>query len=296
MTSKTECEFKFEGEIDSIDMNTLIVSQYNYYALLTHIKDKLFPDIKFNIKIKTFEKGSFDINQVVEFVAASGHLFIQNQDYINSIFAFICTYIELKKVLKDKKPTHIEYLSNNKVEITLSGDNNKFQCDKQIFEAFQDDVNIHKYITKFFTTLENDDEVTGIAINNLTNEEKILGVKRNAFHALTTENPYFDTQTKEKIIDDAILNIKKLDVTPNESTKWDFLFEGRIIKSVTILDELFLKEVSAGRKFGNGDKLRAKLKIIYKYNNKFTAFTEYKFEILEVKEILLTPEQKALFE
>jgi hypothetical protein len=74
-------------------------------------------------------------------------------------------------------------------------------------------------------------------------------------------------------------------LNPKKISKWNFIYNGRKINSVSIKDVEFLKKVNNGEfKFGNGDALRVNLKVIYKMNEILKVFVESRFEILKVIE------------
>lgn len=288
-------EFKYQGEGHSIDINTLLTSQFQYSAILNEIKNNLFPEIELKIRIQSFEKGSFDINQIIEITTITGLLVFENKDYINQIFKILKAYIDIKKYLVDKKPEKVEELPDNKIGIVIKGNNNTLIVDKNAFKIFQNNYTIHKALTKNAEILEKDIEIEGVQISNKTTNEKIIDIPRAEFIDLSIDNPYLDIEINEKIVEDAILYIRKLEISPKRNSKWDFIFEGRKLNSVPIRDENFLNKVVEGIRFGNGDRLKVRLKITQKLDLPTGAYLDNKFEILLVKDIVHKPEQKELF-
>lgn len=68
-----EFEFKYSGDKHTIDINTLIVTQLHYNTMLCEIKNILYPEVTLNIKIRSFEANSFDVNQIVEIATVAGY-------------------------------------------------------------------------------------------------------------------------------------------------------------------------------------------------------------------------------
>ncbi len=289
MKAKTEFEFKFEGSSHAIDINTLLVCQFNYYAILLELQKTFYPDSSLTIKIQSFEQGSFDVNQIIEITTAAASLFVPGKDIINILFTWFNQYLELRQFLKGQKPENVIPLAENQVSISIAGNNNTFICDSSILEMYKKDHSLDKAAEKCFNALSNDDNIEGVTITNKTLGKKVFTAQRETFKDFTAANPYFEKETQEKIIDNVVLKIKKLEISPTEKSKWDFVFNGRYIKSVAILDTDFLQEVKNGRRFGNGDSLTAQLKIIYKYNATDDAYMEHSFEVLKVSDI--TPQQ-----
>ncbi len=298
MKKKANFEFRYKGESHSIDINTLLVSQFQYMTILTEIKNQIDHKIELKIRIQSFERNSFDINQLIEITTVTGLLFFENIDYINQIFKIFKSYIDIKKLLDGKKPDKIERVGNNNVSLTfkINGKNNTLIVDEKAFTIYQNNYQINKAITKNGEILESDSEIEGIQIINKETNEKIIDISRKDFKYLLAENPYMNKETNEIIIDDAILFIRKLEILPKKNSKWDFIYDGRKINSVKILDENFLKKVREGMKFGNGDRLKGKLKIIQKLDPETGAYLDDKYELLEVKQIIHNPRQNSLFE
>ncbi|NLD48572.1 MAG: hypothetical protein GX660_15520 [Clostridiaceae bacterium] len=293
----TTFEFKYQGESTSIDINTLLVSQFQYTAILNEIKNQLFPDIELKIKIQSFERNSFDVNQIIEITTVTGLLIFENKEFIAEIFKYLKAYLEIKKLLGDKKPDSIEKVGNENIALTINvkGNNNTVVVSENAFKIFQNNYTIHRALTKNGEILEKDPEIEGIQITNQITQEKILDIPRTDFPMLTIDNAFINKELNEKITEDAILYIKKLDLNPEKKVKWDFIFEGRKINSVSIIDIDFHKKVKEGTKFGNGDRLKCRLKTIQKLDIDTGAYIDDKFEVLLVKDIIRKDEQGDLF-
>jgi len=293
----TTFEFKYQGESTSIDINTLLVSQFQYTAILNEIKNQLFPDIELKIKIQSFERNSFDVNQIIEVTTVTGLLIFENKEFIAEIFKYLKAYLEIKKLLGDKKPDSVEKVENNNVALTINveGNNNTIVVAENALKIFQNNYAIHRALTKNGEILEKDPEIEGIQITNQITKEKILDIPRADFPILTTDNAFINKELNEKTTEDAILYIKRPDLSPEKKGKWDFIFEGRKINSVSISDTDFLKNVKQGTKFGNGDRLKCRLKTIQKLDIDTGAYIDDKFEVLLVKDIIRKDEQQNLF-
>lgn len=134
--------------------------------------------------------------------------------------------------------------------------------------------------------MNDDTEIEGIQVINKTTKEKVIDIPRKDICMLTKPNPYLNKDINEDIKEDAILFIKKPDLNPLRQTKWDFLFEGRIINSVSITDVDFVGRVKAGEKFGNGDKLKYKLKTTQRLDVETGAYLDCKLEIVSINQII----------
>lgn len=292
-TQKEFYEFKYQGDIEAIDINTLVNSQLQYSYILNEIKNQLFPDIELKIKVQSFEKNSFDLHQILEVSVITGTLIFENREYIKEIFKILKLYLDIKKVLGDKKPDKITEVETNKVELNISvnGDNNIVLVEREAFSLYQSNYTIHKALSKNGNVLLNDAEIEGIQVIDKRTSSNILDIPRSEFKYLTSTNAYISKEVNEDIREDAILYIKKFDVNPEKKSKWDFIFDGKLLHSVSISDMEFLRRVKGGEKFGNGDKIKCRLKIIQKLDIETGAYLDNKYEILDVKQIIPRIEQ-----
>jgi hypothetical protein len=292
-TQKEFFEFKYQGDIEAIDINTLVNSQLQYSYILNEIKNQLFPDIDLKIRVQSFEKGSFDINQIIEVSIVTGTLIFENREYIKEIFKILKLYLDIKKILGDKKPDKVTDIETNKVELAINvpGDNNIIIVDKEAFNLYQTNYTIHRALYKNGQILIKDNEIEGIQVIEKKNSTRILDIPRDEFKYLSTTNAYISKELNEDIREDAVLYIKKFDVNPEKKSRWDFIFEGKILHSVSISDNDFLRRVKEGEKFGNGDRLRCRLKTIQKLDIETGAYLDSKYEILNVMQVIPRNEQ-----
>lgn len=286
---KETYEFKYQGDIDAIDIDTLIQSQIQYSCILRGIKSHFYPEVELKIKVQSFEKNSFDLNQIIEVFIVSGTLIFEKIDYIAQIFKYLKLYLDIKKLLGPKKPEKIEITGDN--NIIIYGDNNNITVPEDIWKVYISNYTINKSLIKNGQILSDDPEIMGIEIIDTKKNESIINIPRRDFSVLSSTNPYMNKDLNEDIRESAILYIKKLDLDPKKRTKWSFVYEGKILPSVSITDENFLRRVKEGEKFGNGDRLNCTLKTTQKLDPDTGVFIDSKYEITYVKQIIRKNEQ-----
>jgi hypothetical protein len=180
MQNESIFEFKYQGDIDSIDLNTLLVSQLQYVTILNEIQARLYPEIKLNIKVKSFERNSFDIIQFFEIIIVSGSLFMENKEYITEILKVLKSYIDLKKLLGDKKPDKIEQVVNENT-FNIYGNGNVVVVGDTALNLYKTNRTIHKALIKNSEILEGNDEIQGIEIINKVDNEKVIPYQERNF-------------------------------------------------------------------------------------------------------------------
>lgn len=288
ITSALPIKFKYKGDFHSIDVNTLLTTQYHYVRILNEINRLTNSSVRLNVKVSSFQKGSFEVHQLIE-VAASSEIFAApNINYIDSLFSILTHYIAIKSFLGGKKAEKVEDATDGKVVVHLHGDNIKVEAGA--FKIYQNNNVINESFIKSSEALLTEKEIDGVEIENQETKKKYFDLPKDKLREMAAENEYFDTATREDIVD-ATLIITKPELNPKKGSKWNFIYKGRKINGVVIKHDNFLREVAAGRRFGNGDGLRVDLKIVLKYDPVYHTFIENRFEVILVKEVLLKPEQ-----
>ncbi|MGN7786806.1 hypothetical protein ACTJIJ_19895 [Niabella sp. 22666] len=278
-------EFKYEGQFNSLDALTVLHSQINFVTILKEIKDHKFPEINLSIDIKGVEKGSLDINHLIEVAAVTGMFVQDNYKYIKTIFTIFGDIIKLKKFLKSKKADEVK-LVGDKVEIHLHGDNMVIHEDA--FKIYQKSPVITNALANTSKTLAQEEQIDYVQVSEKGKKSNLLKIDKEDFELLGEENPYMSSTTDEQVLKDQILFIKKPNLFPDKNKRlvWEMIHRGRDIKAV-ILDADFKKQINEGLRIAQGDRLRAVLKVYYKLDERFNAYIESgKYDVIKVEEVI----------
>jgi len=280
---KNLLKFKYDGDSNSIAINTLLSSQFHWAAILTEFHKNLHPGLDLNIKIEALNRGSFEVSQLFEVVIPAGSFMLTYKDAMIETLSAISDYFSILAFLKGKKADKIE-TSGPTINIYLQGDNIKVAQDA--FKIYQNNLIVNNAIKEMGTSLENDDDITGISVS----DEKlgdIVSVPKKHFPMLTAPNPYLTSDdTKERVVE-AYLGIQKWETAPKKGTKWSFVYKGRVINQVVIKDEVFLTNINKEKlRFGAGDRLQAELLIVSKLDPATEMFIDEKYEVLSVRQII----------
>lgn len=279
-------EFKYEGDFKSLDALTVLHSQINFVTVLKEIKDHKFPEVKLDINIKGVEKGSLDINHVIEVATVTGMFVMENYQYISTVFEMFGDLIKLKKFLKEKKAESVKAVGNDKIEIHLNGDN--IQVHPDAFKIYQNSPVITNAFNNTSKLLADNKDIDYIEVTEKRNKKKLLKIEKSEFELLGEENPYLVKRTDEQTYKSQILFIKKPNLFPDKKRKWvwEMLHQGRDIKAV-ITDEAFMQKINNGFKVGQGDRLQADLKIFYKFDERFNTYLEsQKYEVSNITKVI----------
>lgn len=279
-------EFKYEGKFTGLDALTVLHSQINFVSAIKEIKDHKFPEIQLDFKINGLEKGSLDINHVIEVAAVSGMFVMENVEYIENVFKIFGDIIKLKKFLKEKKADEVKSLRGDTIEIHLNGDN--IQIASDAFKIYQNSQIISGTLTNTGRLLNGDKEIEFVQISEKKTKKKLIKIEKEDFSNLGSENPYLSTKTDEQFILKQILFIKKPNLFPERNKKWiwEFIHQGRDIKA-PVIDENFKGKINNGLKLGQGDRLKADLKVFYKFDERFNTYVEtQKYEVHNISEVI----------
>lgn len=282
--------FKYNGDLEGIDINTLVTSQFHFSAIITEIKNQLYPEADLKIKIQSFKDGSFEVHQIVEAVA-TGFFTLQGLGVIENTFSIIGNILNIKTFLKDNKADSVKAEGPSSVIINFNGNN--ITVDKDAFKIYQNSHVINNALGANGRLLDNDEEIEGFELINKATDNVVFKVDRTDFNSLSTANPYLEDVISEDV-KQTIIHIFRWETMPNKNSKWSFIYNKRKISNVIIRDVEFLQKVAREKiRFGGGDGLLVDLLIKLKKDEILDLYIEDRFEVLKVHDIIWrpTPEQ-----
>lgn len=279
-------EFKYEGEFSSLDTSVVLNSQLQFINILKEIKDVQFPELELNMRIKGVEKGSLDINHVIEIVSVTGLYVLDNYEYFKTLFEILKDLFKLKLFLKDKKADSVTEHQNNVVNVYLNGNN--IHVHSGAFNIYQGNPQVTNAFSNTGKLLQESGDIDYIQVKEKGNRNKLIKVERDDYPNLNQPNPYLVKSISEQVFKKQILFIKKPNLYPEKKRKciWELLHRGRDIKAA-IMDKAFMRQIDDGLKVGKGDRLEADLKIFMKYDEKLCTYVEtQRFEVVNVIRVI----------
>lgn len=279
-------EFKYEGDFTSLDALTVLHSQINFVTAIKEIKDHKYPEIELNIKIKGIDKGSLEVDHIIEVATITGIFVLEHYQYIENVFKILSDIVKIKKFLKGQKAEESRIIGNDKIEIHIKGEN--VQISSDAFNIYQKSPVISNALNSTSRLIRDAQDVDYIKVTDKKNRKNVLKIEKEDLDALSEENPYLIARTDEQVVENQILFIKKPNLFPEKNKKWiwELIYQGRDIKA-TIVDDAFKDKINKGFKVGQGDRLKADLKIYYKYDERFNTYLEsQKFDVLNVKNVI----------
>jgi len=284
-------EITYDGELNYIDADTFLLSQFNLIAIIAEIHKDIFPDHKFNIKIQALKRGSFEV-ELMLLSAYSVSLF--NNITLDKVVDVFTSLIALGILLKGKMATKT-VINGDQVNIT-NIHNNNITIPMEAYELYTKNESISSALKKNFDALKKDEEVVSLIIKDKNNDKEIVKIERHQFDNFIVENEYL-LNTKKFITKKARLYIRKIDfATKENSVNWEFQYAENKIKAKIISKE-FLNTINAGERFSKGDGLDVLLNVEMMWSDEFKVYEGTgRYEIIEVYRIIRRDEEPPLFE
>lgn len=280
-TNAQSMMIKFEGNSHQIDANTLINALIHYQSLI-NIVNQAYGNGERAVKmqVNAIKKGSFVIDISIQETLST--LFSgDGVAYLSGLVTIASGVIGLYKKFKGK-PIQGEQ------GITIK--DNNITINSEIIKVYNQPLT-REAISKSIETAKDDDNVEGLTIS--FGDDVSTTFEREEFNECIYTD--FDTETQlpeERLLEEeAVLTITSLSF--EGKNKWRFIYKGFPI-SMYVKDDALTKAINKGERFGKGDALRVKLRILQKYNEDYHAYTNHSYRIIEVYEHLNTPSQSKI--
>lgn len=290
----TEKDFKivFDSGSHDIDIETLIGNLMHTSNLIQEVNRYLQTDKKIEVKIKALEKGSFEVHiELIEKLIDS--LFSNNSvSYTANIIAIVGGLYGLVSFLKGKKPKKIEP-ENDKIKITNNSGNVTY-IEGNVYHIYNENKIVRDTISKQFSVLEKNDDITGFKFENQTEN---IYIPSEDFEKVAIKLDELDNQSQnpifEIVTDKMILIIRP---SFSKDLKWDFVYENQKI-SAKMEDEEMIKIIDNGEQFAKGDHMLVDLEITKFYDKDLNTYliTKDSYKILKYKQHIKSPRQLSIF-
>lgn len=286
-------QIKFEGQTHQIDANTLINVLIHYQTVIAESNKELGGGAKtINLRVNAIEKGSFIVDvslieQVQQVFSADNMSYLSNLCEVVGGVYFL--YRTLKGRLAKKKE---ENEDENNAPLVINGGNNNVTINNTIYKVYNQPL-VREAISKSIETADADVNVEGMEVDCGENTPLVVFEKKDfkdyIYDSFDEEN--ITPDEKEETVD-AILTIIALNF--EAGSRWQFIYNGFKIQ-MTVKDDALMRKIDEGERFGKGDAIRVKLKIIKRYNPIYKAYENKSYKIVEFFDHILAPRQDRLF-
>lgn len=283
-------QLKFEGQTHSIDANTLVNVLVHYQAVVTEANRQFGGGAReVNIQVNAIEKGSFVIDiSVVQNIMQQ--LFSKDTvEYLAGLTAIVGGVYALYKTFKGRPVKSKEDVraAEKAVGMTING-NVKVNVKINNITNVYNQPPVREAISKSVETADADPNVEGFTISK-DKDTPATTFKRNEFKDYIYTD--FDTEggiPDERTFDEtATLTIVGLNF--ERGSRWQFMYKGFKI-NIVVKDDALMNKIDEGERFGKGDAIRVKLRIVQRYNKDYKAYENKSFKIVEFYEHVISKE------
>lgn len=274
----------FDGQTHQIDANTLINVLIHYQTVISASNKELSGGSKsVELKVNALEKGSFIVD--VSVIESIKGLFSANtMEYLANLSAVVGGVYAAYKCLKGKPAKS----ASEKESIIIKGNDNQTTIINNSIINVYNQPAVRESISKAIETSSEDANVEGVTFDSGSPEPTTF--ERESFKDYIYND--FDEELsipEEKIeIVDAMLTIIALNF--ESGSRWQFLFNGFKIQMI-VKDDALMKKIDEGERFGKGDAIHVKMKILKKYNPVYKGYENKSYKIIEFIEHIEAPLQ-----
>jgi hypothetical protein len=282
MNAKSSLRIKFEGQTHQIDANTLINTLVHYQTVIAEANKELTGGAKtIELKVNAIEKGSFVIDVSIIEGTVKQIFSSDRMELLANLTTILGGLYSAYKLLHGKPAkTKAEKQSIEVNETIIHGNVsiNKTIVNQTIINVYNQPV-VREAISKTIETSDADVSVEGLSID--TGIGSPVTFSREEFKDYIYDD--FDHEVEdipdEKIEDvEATLTIIGLNFEPG--SKWQFMYNGFKINMI-VKDDALMQAIDEGERFGKGDAIHVRMRILKRYNQAYKAYENKSYKIIE---------------
>lgn len=287
-------QIKFEGQSHCVDANTLITVLGHYQYVINEANRQYGGGAReISLQINAIERGSFviDITPVQTLVQ---QIFSKDAvEYAAALCSIIGGVYGAYKILKGRPAKTPQEKKELEDAAKAAGNATNINVAVNIYNT----PSVREAISKSIEEVSNDASVEGLSINTADgkSEEETITFERKDFASYI----YDDFDKEEEIPDERIVDkdVTLVIVGLNFETgsRWQFMYEGFKIQ-MTVKDDALMKKIDEGERFGKGDAIRVKMRIVQRYNKLYKAYENKSYKILEFYKHIIPPTNLNLFD
>lgn len=288
--------FKFEGQVEEVDINTFTHVMMNYAKVVEAAAKEIDENSPMRINVRAVKPGCLDV--VLGVVQNSiGGLFADPVTSLNTVAAVITIagglYGFKKHLSKNGKIAKVEP-TNNAQQLEITTDNGSTTIiDNHVYNIYVNNPEVDRAINASFDTLENDERIESLLISKVSSGEKLFTATRDEFAEIANSPSFEGNNTRHVVTNERLIVIRPV-LEKTSRKKWEFLWNNISIKAA-ILDSSFIDNVLVNQAFGIGTVMDVELDTTQEFSEDLQAYTNKKYEIKEVKNITNKPENQRLF-
>lgn len=288
--AKTEkMQIRFASEDHQIDSNTLINYLIHYNAVLAEVNNVYgHGEQKISVKVNALKEGSFIIDLRLWGETLVNLFSKENVGYLGNVILIVEHIYKAYKKLKgrpvkseeDKEAIHVTFNQLNQQQ--------NIQINQTIINIYNNRT-VREAISKSFTTVEEDENVTGVEISSGTTDSSVI-FERDEFSLLQYNDFEHEDELPQRIEEVVEARLTIISLNFERGNRWLFMYNGFKI-GMTVKDDALMERIEQGDRFGKGDSIRVKMRIIKEYVKSYGTYENKSFRIIEFLEHIVSPVQ-----
>jgi len=287
-------QIKFEGQSHCVDANTLINVLAHYQYVINETNREYGGGLRgISLRINAIERGSFiiDIEPAQNIVR---QLFANDKiTYVAGLCTIIGFVYKAYKTLKGRPAKSETDKKDLEEALGSAGNATGINIAIKVYNT----PSVREAISKSIEEVSNDASVDGLTIkaDNKGDSEAQVTFERRDF----ADYIYDDFDNEEDIPDERIqdkdVTLVIVGLNFEKGSRWHFIYDGFKIQMI-VKDDALMKRIDEGERFGKGDSVRVKMRIVQRYNKIFNAYENRSYKIIEFYEHIVSPQPLNMFE
>ena len=289
---QAKATIRFDGESHQIDAATLIEYMSNYCLAVNQISNLCGDGSrKVSVKVNALPKGSFVIDMslcetVLQTLFSRGSVdYLANVTTICGAVYALYRHFKGHPIKTEEQTKEAEECAKNCSQMI----NNNFNIAVNVYN----DKGVRRSISNSIKAVRKDQCVLGVRTS--WDGGGCVEIKRDEFEDLSYDDfEDEDARPKDKTEEvDATLVITSLNFESGKT--WSFIYNGFPIKFI-VNDDALMRRINDGERFGKGDAIKVRMKIIKTYDAKYGGYVNRSYKITEFVEHIEAPRQPSLFD
>lgn len=280
-------QLKFEGQTHSINANTLVNILIHYQSIVTEANKQLSGGSReVTLKVNAIEQGSFIVDVSVAQTIVE-QLFSKDAiEYAASLCGVVGGVYALYKYFKGKPVKSSEEKSKAETVLNIGNIVN-------VAVNVYNQQSVRHAVSNSMETANEDSSIEGFAIKGDDGVE-CASFSRGEFNEYIYDG--FDTENsvpEERVVDE-MATLVIVGLSFERGSRWHFMYNGFKIAMI-VKDDALMQKIDEGERFGKGDSIKVRLRMLQKYNKDYRAYENKSYRIVEFYEHIVPNEQQNLF-
>lgn len=284
---KSNITIRFEGQSHAIDANTLVNMLIHCKGLIDAIDAERGGGRGIRMDVNAIERGSFVIDLSLAGNAMRGLFSSGAIGHVADVATILGLLLDLFSRFRGRRMGVGEAeAAANEINVAV----NNVRVSETVVNIYNGSAPAREAVGKMFETANDDGYVDGVTFGC---GGRTVAFTKGEFPEIISNMADSDILPGDREEErDATLNVLGLRFEPGG--RWQFMYDGGKI-SATIGAERLMEAIDGGERFGKGDALRVRLRIVKRFSKEYNCYVNASFRITEYYEHIKAGETGDLF-